>query len=73
MKSELSLYHKNIQAGISVEKGPSSLENYEGSNEGHNISTPDDDKGDSPNSGGSNGSFSIDDIRAEFEGFDGFD
>lgn len=81
MKAEMTLYHKNVQAGIKVvEKGPmsGSPRGYGGSPSAGSSSSPkkgdddDDSKVDSPNSGKSEDSFTIDDIRAEFEGFDGF-
>ena len=73
MKAEMSLYHKSVQAGIKVvEKGPSSSSASSSESRPARGDGEDDSKVDSPNSGKSEDSFTIDEIRAEFEGFDGF-
>ena len=73
MKAEMSLYHKSVQAGIKVvEKGPSSSSASLSESRPARGDGEDDSKVDSPNSGKSEDSFTIDEIRAEFEGFDGF-
>ena len=69
LKAEMAAYHQNLQDNIKVD-GASSTFTVSSPNVSPAKGTESDKKVDSPASGsGEDGSFSIEDIRAEFEGF----
>ena len=78
MKSELDIYHKNLQDSITVEKGgarsrPESILSPTGEKNlfaAHDTKVEDGSL--SAGKGAQEDSFNIDDIRREFEGFDEF-